>query len=71
MLMKGKRVKKTKRRTILLLSRIVSLLKGKQTNSLFRVLQQGCNLALFLEVVINNCMETPLEAKDGKYLYTY
>jgi len=38
MLIKGKRMKKTNRRNVLLLSRIASLLKGKQKNSLLRVL---------------------------------
>jgi hypothetical protein len=30
-----------------LLSRVASLLKGKQKNSLFRVLQQGCSFSHF------------------------
>jgi capsid portal protein len=32
---------------------------------------KGAVLALFLEVFVNNCMQALLEAKDGKYLYTY
>jgi hypothetical protein len=28
-------------------------------------------LALFLEVFVTNCMETLLEAEEGKYIYTY
>jgi len=32
---------------------------------------KGAVLAIFLEVFVNNCMETLLEAKDSKYLYTY
>jgi hypothetical protein len=39
MLMKEKRMNKTKRRNTLLLSRVTSLLKGKQKNTLFRVLR--------------------------------
>jgi len=39
MLTKGKRMKKTQRRNVLLLSRVASLLKGKEKNSLFRVLR--------------------------------
>jgi hypothetical protein len=32
---------------------------------------KGIVLALFLEAFVTNCMETLLEAKEGKYLYTY
>jgi hypothetical protein len=68
MLMKGKTMKKTKRRNTLLLSRVAYLFKGKQKNTMFCVLQQGCSFSPFLEVFVNNCMETILEAEEGKYL---
>jgi hypothetical protein len=70
MLMKGKRMKKTKRRNTLLLSRVTSLLKGKEKILCFMCCE-GAVLAPFLEAFVTNCMETLLEAKEGKYLYTY
>jgi hypothetical protein len=32
---------------------------------------KGAVLAIFLEAIVINCMKTLLEAKEGKYLYTY
>jgi len=74
--MKGKRMKKTKRRNTLLLSRVASLLKEKQKKKKKKILcfvcySKGAVLALFLEAFVNNCVEIFLEAEDGKYFYTY
>jgi hypothetical protein len=60
-----------KRRNTLLLSRVTSLLKGNEKNTLFMCYSKGAVLAPFLEAFVTNCMETLLEAKEGKYLYTY
>jgi hypothetical protein len=61
--MKGKKMKKIKRRNTLLLSLIASLFKKKTEK--FSV---SCATA---KVHVNNCVEILLEAEDGKYLYIY
>jgi hypothetical protein len=40
-------------------------------NVYFVCCSKGAVLALFREAFVNNYVEIILEAKDGKYLYTY
>ncbi|XP_062157078.1 uncharacterized protein LOC133864689 [Alnus glutinosa] len=63
MLMKGKRMKKTKRRNTLLLSRVISLLKGKEKNTLFHVLQQGCSFSPFSRSLYHQLYGNPFGSK--------
>jgi hypothetical protein len=61
---------KEKKRFVALTGRI-SFKRKAEKIPCFMCYSQGVVLAIFLEVFVNNCMETLLEAEDGKYLYTY